>query len=71
MRNVRWMTAVAAAGGILEGSAVTTLAQAPAPTLQQPSPVVTSGRSYYFECGLVVVLFGAALYAVCRGSFRR
>ncbi len=32
---------------------------------------ISSGRSYYFEIALVVVLFGAALYAVCRSSFRR
>lgn len=34
-------------------------------------PTVSSGRSYYFEIGLVLVMFGAALYAVCRSSFRR
>lgn len=32
---------------------------------------ISSGRSYYFEIALIVVLFGAALFAVCRSSFRR
>jgi len=43
-------------------------AQQAAPNIAQN---VSSGRSYYFEIALVTVMFGAALFAVCRSSFRR
>ncbi len=35
---------------------------------QQPAQNISSGRTYYFEIALLVVLFGGALFAVCRGS---
>lgn len=39
---------------------------------QDVTPVsnVTSGRSFTVEIGIVVVMFGAALFAVCRSSNR-
>jgi len=39
---------------------------------QNATPVsnVTSGRSFTVEIGIVVVMFGAALFAVCRSSNR-
>lgn len=39
---------------------------------QNAAPVsnVTSGRSFTVEIGIVVVMFGAALFAVCRSSNR-
>lgn len=40
-------------------------------TLPNVAQNISSGRSYYFEIALIVVLFGAALFAVCRSSFRR
>jgi hypothetical protein len=43
------------------------LAQAPAPT---PVTNVVSGRSFTVEIGIVVVMFGGALFAVCRSSNR-
>ena len=36
--------------------------------LPQPAQNISSGRTYYFEISLLFVLFGVALYAVCRGS---
>ena len=41
------------------------LAQAPAPVSN-----VVSGRSFTVEIGIVVVMFGGALFAVCRSSNR-
>ncbi|MGZ0169250.1 MAG: hypothetical protein ACKVHE_06825 [Planctomycetales bacterium] len=37
---------------------------------QTPAPVsnVVSGRSFTVEIGIVVVMFGGALFAVCRSS---
>lgn len=50
-------------------------APAPAPNVTQPgagAPNVTFGRqTFYWEIAMVVVLFGGALYAVCRSSERR
>lgn len=46
----------------------TVLAQAP---VNPQGPTISSGRSYVFEVCLVLVMFGAALYAVCRSSIRR
>lgn len=53
------------------------LGQEPASAPSQPAAppsggttVVVSGRSLYVEGGLVLVLFGAALFAVCRSSRR-
>lgn len=45
------------------------LAQAPTAA---PAPVtnVVSGRSFTVEIGIVVVMFGGALFAVCRSSDR-
>lgn len=45
------------------------LAQAPPPV---PAPVsnVVSSRSFTVEIGIVVVMFGAALFAICRSSNR-
>jgi hypothetical protein len=39
---------------------------------QTPAPVsnVVSGRSFTGEIGIVVVMFGGALFAVCRSSNR-
>jgi formate/nitrite transporter FocA (FNT family) len=39
---------------------------------QTPTPVtnVVSGRSFTVEIGIVVVMFGGALFAVCRSSNR-
>ena len=39
---------------------------------QSPAPVsnVVSGRSFTVEIGIVVVMFGGALFAVCRSSNR-
>lgn len=45
------------------------LAQAP-PAVPEPVTNVTSGRSYTVEIGIVVVMFGAALFAICRSSNR-
>ncbi|MBM83825.1 MAG: hypothetical protein CMJ78_24990 [Planctomycetaceae bacterium] len=45
------------------------LGQAPAPA-PAPAPGVTASRSYYFDIALVVLLFGAALFAICRSSRR-
>jgi hypothetical protein len=45
------------------------LAQAP-PPVSAPVTNVTSGRSYTVEIGIVVVMFGAALFAICRSSNR-
>lgn len=36
-----------------------------------PAPNVSIGRSYWVEIAIVVILFGAALFAVCRSSGRR
>lgn len=41
------------------------LAQAPAPVSN-----VVSGRSFTVEIGIVVIMFGGALFAVCRSSNR-
>ncbi|NQV27306.1 MAG: hypothetical protein HQ518_23410 [Rhodopirellula sp.] len=41
------------------------LAQAPAPVTN-----LVSGRSFTVEIGIVVVMFGGALFAVCRSSSR-
>lgn len=49
--------------------AATAMAQEAAPV--QQAPVVSSGRSYWFEIVLILVLFGAALFAICRSSLRR
>ncbi|MFT4557322.1 MAG: hypothetical protein ACI8P0_000528 [Planctomycetaceae bacterium] len=43
------------------------LAQAPTPA---PVSNVISGRSFTVEIGIVVVMFGGALFAVCRSSNR-
>jgi|GEM_PF-2460245 hypothetical protein len=47
----------------------------PAPNVTRPgaaAPNVTFGqRTYYLEIFMVVVLFGGALFAVCRSSERR
>ncbi len=39
---------------------------------QAPTPVtnVVSGRSFTVEIGIVIVMFGGALFAVCRSSNR-
>lgn len=39
---------------------------------QTPTPVtnVVSGRSFTVEIGIVVIMFGGALFAVCRSSNR-
>ncbi len=39
---------------------------------QAPTPVtnVVSGRSFTVEIGIVVIMFGGALFAVCRSSNR-
>jgi hypothetical protein len=39
---------------------------------QTPTPVtnVVSGRSFTVEIGIVIVMFGGALFAVCRSSNR-
>jgi hypothetical protein len=48
---------------------------APAPNVSRPgtaAPNVSFGqRTYYLEVFMVVVLFGGALFAVCRSSERR
>ncbi len=49
-------------GEVFAGSLV---AQAPAPVTN-----VVSGRSFTVEIGIVVVMFGGALFAVCRSSNR-
>ncbi|MHC4877304.1 MAG: hypothetical protein ACYTGL_12485 [Planctomycetota bacterium] len=41
------------------------------PAVAQTQTPVVSTRSYTFEIVLVVLLFGAALFAVCRSSQRR
>ena len=50
------------------------LAQAPAPASgAPPSPGGVSSvstQSYWLEYGLVILMFGAALYSVCRTSRR-
>lgn len=43
------------------------LAQAPTAA---PVTTVVSGRSFTVEIGIVVVMFGMALFAVCRSSNR-
>lgn len=55
------------AGDVFADTAL--LAQAPTPT---PAPItnVVSGRSFTVEIGIVVVMFGGALFAVCRSSNR-
>ncbi len=42
------------------------------PLAQAPTPVtnVVSGRSFTVEIGIVIVMFGGALFAVCRSSNR-
>ncbi len=42
------------------------------PLAQTPTPVtnVVSGRSFTVEIGIVIVMFGGALFAVCRSSNR-
>jgi hypothetical protein len=47
------------------------LAQAPEPApAAAPAAPVAYGRNYTIDAGLVVVLFGAAVFAVCRTSQR-
>ena len=53
---------VLSSGEVLAGGLV---AQAPAPVTN-----VVSGRSFTVEIGIVVVMFGGALFAVCRSSNR-
>lgn len=36
-----------------------------------PAPNVSLNRTYWVEIAIVVILFGAALFAVCRSSGRR
>lgn len=55
--------AVMAGGEAFAGTGL--LAQAPAPAQN-----VVSGRSFTVEIGIVVVMFGGALFAVCRSSSR-
>ncbi len=43
---------------------------APQQQPQQTAPTVTISRSYWFEILLVVLLFGAALWAICKPSRR-
>jgi len=43
------------------------LAQVPTPA---PVSNVVSGRSFTVEIGIVVIMFGGALFAVCRSSNR-
>lgn len=57
--------AVMAGGEAFAGTGL--LAQAPAPA---PAQNVVSGRSFTVEIGIVVVMFGGALFAVCRSSSR-
>lgn len=45
-------------------------AQDAAPAGQEGSAVVVSGRPLYMEIGLLLLLFGAVLFAVCRSSSR-
>lgn len=45
------------------------LAQAPT-AVPAPTTNVVSGRSFTVEIGIVVVVFGGALFAVCRSSNR-
>ncbi|MBI1309768.1 hypothetical protein GC176_00560 [bacterium] len=52
--------------GLILAITPSALAQAEAPTV----PVVST-RSYTFEIVIVVVMFGLALFAVCRSSQRR
>ena len=69
-----WFAALLATGLLPNGSGVS-LAQAPAPAggaAPAPSGGVTSvnKQTYWLEYGLVIVMFGAALYSVCRTSRR-
>jgi hypothetical protein len=41
------------------------------PIVGQVVPNITVERSYTFDIAIVVVVFGAALFAVCRSSQRR
>lgn len=43
--------------------------QAPAPVAPAPAPIIV-GRSMTVETVIVVVMLGAALFAICRGSRR-
>ena len=61
--------------GVLNSVTAQDAQPAPAPNVSQPgaaAPNVTFGqRTYYLEIFMVVVLFGGALFAVCRSSERR
>ncbi|MCA9109976.1 MAG: hypothetical protein KDA52_08525 [Planctomycetaceae bacterium] len=53
----------------LTASASLALAQG-TPPAPSDGPAITSGRSWYFEVLVVLVMFSVALYAVCRSSRR-
>lgn len=71
VRRFRWDFVCLAVLGILTGFTDGVLAGAGL-MAQSAAPVsnVVSGRSYTVEIGIVVVMFGGALFAVCRSSNR-
>jgi len=67
-RNIALPLLFAVLVGVLSAEAFAaggSLAQAPAPVTN-----VVSGRSFTVEIGIVIVMFGGALFAVCRSSNR-
>ena len=69
-----WFATLLAAGVLPNGNGIS-LAQAPAPA-GRAAPATGGGvttvskQTYWLEYGLVIVMFGAALYSVCRISRR-
>lgn len=63
--RIRLSRSIAASGLLLIGALMQ--AQAPPPPA---APVVTISRSWYFEAAIVAVMFGLALFVVCRSSRR-
>lgn len=74
MRSFVLLLALLAASLGIQNSAAAEPAVAPVvaqvPAGQAPPSNVTSSRSFFFDYALLVVLFGAAMFAVCRSSNR-
>lgn len=66
-----WLTGLVAAVGLTQATA--TLAQAyevSLPVLAQIKTTQTGGKNYVVESLVVVVLFGVALFVICKTSRR-
>ena len=71
LKTLRVVQGLVVSGFCMFAADVARAHQAFLPIVGQAVPNITVERSYTFDIAIVVVVFGAALFAVCRSSQRR